>query len=594
MDEIQGMPGWYRVKKLGAGSYGTVYEIRKEEGGHVYRAALKKMSIPRDESEIQSAYADGMDEHSVSSYFQTLVDSISSECAMMYELSGNTNIVAYQGHQILPHRDGIGADVLIQMELLRSLTDYVSHEGMDEEQTIQLGIDLCRALELCEKKGIVHRDIKPANIFVNEYGDFKLGDFGIARTMSAHGTMTSKRGTYTYMAPEVYYGKKDYNNTADLYSLGLVLYWCMNNRRLPFEPESEIQLTVSIRDDALAERLDGQPIPRPRSGSDALWRVVEKATVFERADRFSGAREMRHALELCAVGVELASHSGGDPVINLGSDPGTEPTPIPQPKPDPDPTPRSDPTPAPAPAPKLSKRVLLIILAVLLCAGILTTAILLLRSPGDADMTPEPTAAVISTPAAETEPAETPETALSGPVSMKVSTDLLLVGDQARALVMQSDVIMDGASADAEWSSSDEIVATVTDGIVTGVAPGTTVISCVLNGESAEHEIQVVALDENSGVAISADYEGISMRSMESQTVHLTLKGNVPEHYGVLAYSSHQGIKTSWGTVDGENLELVISATIVQVEEGTVTVLLYPKEEPDHILAMKQIRIRLT
>ena len=58
MDEIRGMPGWRRVRKLGAGSYGTVYEIQKEESGHTCRAALKLISVPRDESELQSAYAD--------------------------------------------------------------------------------------------------------------------------------------------------------------------------------------------------------------------------------------------------------------------------------------------------------------------------------------------------------------------------------------------------------------------------------------------------------------------------------------------------------------------------------------------------------
>ena len=52
---------------------------------------------------------------------------------------------------------------------------------------LRIGIDICTALELCSKKGIVHRDIKDENIFVNEDGVFKLGDFGIARELSASG-----------------------------------------------------------------------------------------------------------------------------------------------------------------------------------------------------------------------------------------------------------------------------------------------------------------------------------------------------------------------------------------------------------------------
>lgn len=72
---------------------------------------------------------------------------------------------------------------------------------------IRLGIDICKALELCQKYNVIHRDIKPENIFVSGSGDFKLGDFGIARTIERASSGLSKKGTYNYMAPEVYRGK---------------------------------------------------------------------------------------------------------------------------------------------------------------------------------------------------------------------------------------------------------------------------------------------------------------------------------------------------------------------------------------------------
>lgn len=610
MDEIKGMPGWIRQERIGAGSYGCVSKIKREEKNHTYYAALKEISIPRSDDEIRSLFADGYDKNSISSYYNSVVENISRECAVMDQLKGNTNIVSYQDHQIHPHTDGIGADILIRMELLQPLQSYIQKKGLTEQNVIQIGTDICRALEICEKREIIHRDIKPSNILVSETDDFKLGDFGIARTMSRSGNMTGKAGTNGYMAPEIYLGANDYDLTVDLYSMGLVLYRYLNDNQLPFETLGKKALTIHDIENALFLRMNGQPIPRPVSGSDQLWEVLQKATAFYAEDRYQSAQEMRAALESCIQYAgdraliqkcsELQNKkSGTKPIWVFNSDPAPHPDPEPLPKPDPDPTPRPDPAPAPKPkpTPKPSKRVPLLILAVLLGAGILTATLLIWRNHVGKNETPEPvetTAAATATPGAETEPAETAEAELSGPVSMKVSTDLLLVGDQARALVMQSDIIMDGADAGAAWSSSDESVATVKDGVVTGVAPGTTVISCEIDGESAEHEIQVVALDETSGAAISADYEGVSMRTMENTSVHLTLKGSIPEHYGVLAYSSHQGLKTSWGTVDGENLELVISCTIVQVEEGTVTVLLYPKDEPDHILAMKQIQIRLT
>lgn len=101
----------------------------------------------------------------------------------MDEIKGFTNIVSYEDHMVIEHPDEIAWDILIRMELLTSLPDYCTTHTMSEKQVIQLGMDICNALEICEEKKIIHRDIKPDNIFVNDRGDFKLGDFGIARTV---------------------------------------------------------------------------------------------------------------------------------------------------------------------------------------------------------------------------------------------------------------------------------------------------------------------------------------------------------------------------------------------------------------------------
>ena len=85
---------------------------------------------------------------------------------------------------------------------------------------------------LCDSKNIVHRDIKPENIMVSEFGDYKLGDFGIARTMD-HTTQATTVGSERYMAPEVI-KREEYGKEVDIYSLGLVLYWMLNNRKRPF------------------------------------------------------------------------------------------------------------------------------------------------------------------------------------------------------------------------------------------------------------------------------------------------------------------------------------------------------------------------
>ena len=298
MEVIKEMPDWYRGKKLGAGSYGTVYEVYKEENGKTYRAALKVISVPKDDTELRNAYSDGMDEQSAISYFGSIVNSISEECAVLYTLSGNTNIVSYQEHKIIPHENGVGADILIRMEFLTTLEDYIATNRIDEEMVIKLGADLCRALDICEKNNIIHRDIKPANIFVNQNGDFKLGDFGIARTLSQSGFAMSQKGTYRYMAPEVFKGSQ-YGKDVDLYSLGLVLYWCLNKNRLPFLPLPPEPLTATINDEALARRMKGEIIPAPAYGGKMIQQTVLKALEYESDRRYKTANEFRCALEGC-------------------------------------------------------------------------------------------------------------------------------------------------------------------------------------------------------------------------------------------------------------------------------------------------------
>lgn len=198
---------WRIVRMIGEGSFGKVFEIRREDFGTVYKAALKAITIPTSEAEIQDVLAEGMDEHSAHSYFGSFVQELVQEFALMSQLKGNSNIVSYEDHMVVPHEDGIGWDILIRMELLTPLNAYIKTNPFKREDVIRLGLDMCHALELCEKRNILHRDLKPENIFVSADGYFKLGDFGIARTVEKTTGGLSKKGIYTYIAPEVYKGE---------------------------------------------------------------------------------------------------------------------------------------------------------------------------------------------------------------------------------------------------------------------------------------------------------------------------------------------------------------------------------------------------
>ena len=287
---------WKICRELGQGSYGTVYEIQREDFGGVYKAALKVITVPQSGKELQSVLDEGMTPPQAKQYFYSVVEDIGRECAIMSRLKGTGNIVSYEDHAVLRHPDGIGWDILIRMELLHPLLPYVYEHPMARRDIIRLGIDICKALELCQRYNIIHRDIKPENIFISDNGDYKLGDFGIARTIERTSSGLSKKGTYSYMAPEVYAGK-EYGFSVDTYSLGLVLYRMLNKNRGPFLPQPPEAITYDNREQALARRVSGEPLPRPFYGEGRLGEIVLKACAFDPKDRYSSPQQLRQELE---------------------------------------------------------------------------------------------------------------------------------------------------------------------------------------------------------------------------------------------------------------------------------------------------------
>ena len=287
---------WNIVSCLGEGSYGKVFEIERSEFGQTYRAALKVITVPQSKAEIESILSEGMSTPQAEAYFHGIVEELVHEFSIMFKLKGTANIVSCEDLRVLEHPDGIGWDILIRMELLHPLLPYVYEHPMARRDIIRLGIDICKALELCQRYNIIHRDIKPENIFISDNGDYKLGDFGIARTIERTTSGLSKKGTYSYMAPEVYIGKK-YGFSVDTYSLGLVLYRMLNKNRGPFLPQPPEAITYDNREQALARRVSGEPLPRPFYGEGRLGEIVLKACAFDPKDRYSSPQQLRQELE---------------------------------------------------------------------------------------------------------------------------------------------------------------------------------------------------------------------------------------------------------------------------------------------------------
>jgi serine/threonine protein kinase len=290
---------WYVETLLGEGGFGKVYKVRREEFGKTYYSAVKIISIPHDEGELRQLKNEGLDDASMRQFLYAFVTDIISEIDLMRQFRGTSHIVSLEDHQIIPKttsHNSIGWDILIRMELLTSLSDHAAQSPLAKADIVKLGIHICRALELCARTNTIHRDIKPENIFVSPYGDFKLGDFGIARQLERTSAGLSKKGTYTYMAPEVFRGEQ-YGSSVDTYSLGLVLYRFLNQNRTPFMPDYPQPIMPSDRDTAIEKRLSGVPMPLLKGVSPELNGVVLKACAFNSKGRFTSPTEMREALE---------------------------------------------------------------------------------------------------------------------------------------------------------------------------------------------------------------------------------------------------------------------------------------------------------
>lgn len=311
-------PEWKLEKRIGKGSFGVVYKAVRNDNGIESNAAIKIISIPADSSEVETLRADGLDVNGTKTFFKNIVDDFVGEIQLMESLKGVQNIVCVEDYKVVEKSDSVGYDIYIRMELLTPFNAYLGGKVMSEDEAIKLGIDICTALEICGQRNIIHRDIKPENIFANDFGYFKLGDFGIARKLENMTGGLSQKGTPNYMAPEVINTGK-YDERVDIYSLGIVLYRLMNGNRLPFLNDEKQLLSPTERKAAVERRIGGEALPAPCNASPAMANLVLRACAFDPCDRFANATEMKRALTEVANGTYSIVSFEGDKTTPIGN-----------------------------------------------------------------------------------------------------------------------------------------------------------------------------------------------------------------------------------------------------------------------------------
>ncbi|MGC9538798.1 protein kinase domain-containing protein [Streptomyces sp. UG1] len=250
----------------------------------------------------------------------------------------------------------------IVMELVPgvSLHQRLDDGSLTPAAAARLGRQVLAALRAAHAAGIQHRDVKPANILLRPDGSAVLTDFGIAALQGTTGlTETGELvGSPEYMAPERIRGHGDDSPAADLWSLGVVLYLCVEGVS-PLRRPTTLATLAAVLDD---------PLPPP-SRSGPLTPVLQALLVRDPAARPDAAR-----LDAMLARVEAGAtpHRAARPTMTAAA--------VPHPTPSPPPT-QPDPPRLTAPGPRPRTRLVVAATAVLAIAT--ATALILTLRAGD-------------------------------------------------------------------------------------------------------------------------------------------------------------------------------------------------------------------
>lgn len=260
---------WRLDRRIGEGSYSTVYEAHHTEQSNIYKSAIKIIH--------STAYFSHVVENNDVTHIIDVSYMMSQELKNMVELKGTGYIVEYEDHERAFNSDG-SQDIILRMELMQPLSHVLKTRRLTNAEIIRLGIDICKALEFCNKINVIHCDVKPSNIYLSKWGGYKLGDFSASANIEDHQEL-KQIGTLKYMAPEIYAGRP-FSSNIDTYSLGLVLYELLNG----------------IQENMLQRRLSGEPLSPIPGISKSLQSIIFKACAYNPDERFASPTEMLNAL----------------------------------------------------------------------------------------------------------------------------------------------------------------------------------------------------------------------------------------------------------------------------------------------------------
>jgi serine/threonine protein kinase len=268
MAESQNKIGSYTlISKIGSGGFGVVWLAEKRTSIATTRFALK---LARNED--------------------VDIEAFKHEAAIWAQVSGHPNVLP------IIEADIYNGQIVIVSEYAPggSLENWLQKHGgraPSIEAAIEMTKEILDGLEHLHEQRIIHRDIKPDNILLQRETP-RLADFGIARVIKTDSYSKAVIGTFAYMAPEAFDGKR--NEQTDIWSVGVLLYLMLAGR-LPYDQADIVSLVGAI--------ISHDPPPLPDPVPESLRRIVARALRRVPSERYQSAAEMRR--DLRAVSYEL-------------------------------------------------------------------------------------------------------------------------------------------------------------------------------------------------------------------------------------------------------------------------------------------------